>query len=174
MAAGPEMRVEGLLPATPPARSLLTIPGVVVTASDQLAGGRWENGVAFEPEACDVELNFDTAAAQSTADFPYWWQCPDSGGQTPQAALNANTKLVGASRPRLTFTPFQIWAGYRCSTLDVRPGSPRFAEVSARVLRKLEAITPAAVERELWTADIADAAGFTNPGALPTFGDDAH
>lgn len=163
MAAGPEVRTEGLLPAAPPPRSLLTIPGVIVTADSALDGGRWENGVAIQPESCDVELDFDVAAGESTADFPYWWQCPDSGGTAPTAALAAGTKLVGAGRENLVFTPYQVWAGYRCSTLDVRPGTPRFDEVSSRVLRRLEAITPAALERELWTGNIADAAGYANP-----------
>lgn len=168
MAQGPESRGEGLLPAGPPARSILTVPGVIVSSHPLLAGNRWENGVAFDPEDCDVEIDFDTAAAQSTADFPYWWQCPDAGGQTPPAALNANTKLIGTNPARVTFDAYQLWAGYMCSTLDLRPGTedrpnPRYEEIRGRVLRKLEAITPAAIEMELWTGNIADAAGFPNP-----------
>lgn len=170
MAQGPGVGFEGLLPAAPPQFSLLTIPGVLVTDAEKAAGApagdppeqavmRWENGVTVEPEGCGIEYDLDLA----TADYPYWWRCEGDNGRTPvEANVNGTaTKYISGPPDVLTFTPYTILAGYSCSAPDA--AGPRRAQVEARALRRLNAITPGAVEHELWTGEVSVEADFGNP-----------
>lgn len=174
MALLPE-RLEGVLRAVPPPLSLVGVPGVLLdperegrdagTSSRSGAGApgsHWRGGIAVEPEACSVELSLAVADGTPTTDFPYWWvECGDSGASAVDV-LASGIKGVGAPPDPVTVTPYTLVAGYQCSALDVHSNARR-AEVEARVRRRLEAITPAAVERELWNGQLADAAGYTNP-----------
>lgn len=157
MAIGPSARPTGLLEARPPAFSLLTVPGVRVDPEDT----RWLNSVAVEPDDCQVPLLLSDA---QDGDWPYWWECPEGSGVSAVTALASETsgvKKVGDQRNNVAVNPVTIWAGYKCSTLDLH-GDVRKDEIVARVTRKLRSILPAAVERELESGQIARLAGFSN------------
>ncbi len=150
---------QDLFRATPPALSLLTVPGVVVSPAEEQSMGllgpngarRWMNGVNVEPEACSVSLDLDTA----TADFPYWWSCP-SGTTNPVTALSGlgGVKAIGDGPDAVHAEPYTAWVGFQCR--PVGGSDARNVEVDARIRRKLLACLPAIVEHELWTGQIAD------------------
>lgn len=169
MAVGPAVGFDGLLRAAPPLFSVVTLPGALVSDEEKRAGApasdspeqavhRWENGVSIEPEGCNVDYDLDTA----TTDYPYWWSCIEGSGRSPvDANVNGSgTKEIGASPDALRFVPYQIHVGYACSAPDA---GPRQTALEARVLRRLEACGPGAVEHELWTGEVAAEAGFPNP-----------
>jgi hypothetical protein len=148
-----------------PPTSLLTVPGVLVTPTSPLWDDRWVAGFSFEPEHCDVPFAFDASAAD---DFPYWWECQAAGGEAPENALELSegaadgTKSIGAARSTVDVNAVTLWAGYRC-----RPsGDDDNEDARARAIAKLEALTPTAIERELWSAQIANLAGFDNPALI--------
>lgn len=167
MAIGPNKNYDGLIPARPPRFSLLTVPGVIVTEAEKVAGAdpndpnaarRWENGVSIEPETCSIDYDLDSA----TADYPYWWECPEGAGVSPvDANVNGTgTKSYSAPPSPLTFQPYTIHRGYSCSAPDV---IGRKDDAMRRAARALEACTPGAVEHELWTGEVAYTAGWANP-----------
>lgn len=157
---GPAQGIVGLFPASRPAYNLLDAPGVLFDP----ATTRWINGASSEPDACNVPLDVDDAGE---GDWPYWWDC--GSGSTAEDTLGAVSgftsgqgyKRVATSPELVEGDPVVLWGGYTCSTLSLRNQSED--EVRARVLRKLQAVIPVAVERELWTAQVANAAGFSNP-----------
>lgn len=159
MATGPARGVEGLLPLSASPRSLLSVPGVVL--SDAQAPDHWRNGIEFQPESCTLELDLDEADANDQ-DWPYWWECVEGAGTLPTAEAPGGIKTVNAGRDRVRTVPWTYWVGFRCSSLDVRTDARR-AEVTARINRKLAACRSATVERELWTGQVAALAGFPNP-----------
>lgn len=162
MSVGPRVRLEGVLPASPPRFSLLTVPGVEITQDP--TDGRWLNGVEIEPEGCSVTLPDDFAdLTAASVDYPYWWQTCRDGDIAPTTAIPAGTKAMSTTNPgRVTSEPYTVWTGYRCSTLDLH-NEVRINEVKARLRRRLLACTPKAVEHEVWTGQVATAAGFPNP-----------
>lgn len=144
--------------------SLLTVPGVVVGPGNARNTPRWLTGVAMEQDDCDVPL----AWTAGTADFPYWWTCQDTGGSAPTTALESTpsagdgAKTISAGEGLELFDAITLWAGYFC-----RAGSAdAAAEASARALAKLDALTPTAIERELWSGAVANMAGFPNPAFI--------
>lgn len=154
MAVGPAFNRSDLLPASPPALSLLRVPGVVFDGTDE----RWLNGITFEPEGCNLQLDADTA----TADFPYWWECPPGGQNAVDANVTGGTKAIGDNPANVSAEPYWAWVGFACSAMDV--GLPdRRAEVEARLRRRLEACLPAIVERELWTGQVSGFSGAETP-----------
>lgn len=141
--------------------SLLTVPGVLVRPGEQRWSDRWQNGIAFSPESCDVPLSFTVGVE----DLPYWWECADTDGESPQAAFESEngaadgTKAIGDRPARVEVDALTLWAGDKC-----RPGGEdERAEAVARATSKLEALTPTAIERELWTGAMAALAGYPNP-----------
>ena len=152
MASGPSAVLDGLFTASPPAVSLLTAPGVLVPSTGD---GRWMAGVAFEPIGCGLELDMSQAPADN---IPYWWDCPDGNGATAETTLTSKT--VDTDPDNVEARAWTAWVGYTC-----RPtASPEVqAEYDARLLQKLRACLPAIIERELWTGQVATAAGFPNP-----------
>lgn len=171
MGIGPSARPTGLLEARPPAFSLLNVPGVRIDPSigNRLLqpdaqgnpASRWLNSVQVQPEGCTVPLAIADAASGA---FPYWWDAPGTTGVSAGTALTATTggvKLAARNRANVTADPVTILAGELCSTLDLHDEERR-GEVEARVRRKLAAILPAAVERELESGQIARLAGFSN------------
>lgn len=141
--------------------SLLTVPGVVVGSPSPRNVPRWQTGVGFLPDDCDVP--FSQLAGQS--DYPYWWECPGDAGQSPVDALETSgsaadgTKAVSTPEAVETFDAVTLWAGVQC-----RAGADaEFEDARQRASTKLEALTPTAVEHELWTGDVAALAGFANP-----------
>lgn len=144
--------------------SLLTVPGVVVGNGNERQVTRPEAGVGVQSDDCHVPLAFTAG----TSDFPYWYQCQGTGGTAPTTAFETTggagdgSKVISAGEGTDLFDAIQLWAGYACRT-----GSEELAaEGQARARRKLEALTPAAVERELWTAAIANLAGYDNPAFI--------
>lgn len=160
MATGLPTTRDALLAVAPPRVSLLSAPGVLITDADF----RIENGIAVERESAAVVLE---AAGSSTSDVPYWWDCALTGGSAPATFFStrmAGIKKIGTHPGKLTFDPFQVWVGYRCTAHDVAHDDGIGASVAGRrLLAKLEAATPAAVEREFWTGKIGDAAGLRGP-----------
>ncbi len=161
MAVGPKTDPQGVVTIGRPPMSLLTVPGVVVTNGNERQVMRPEAGVGVESDDCHVPLSFTAG----TSDYPYWYQCQASGGTAPTTAFETSggagdgTKVISAGEGTDLFDAIQLWAGYKCRT-----GSAELAaESQVRARRKLEALTPAAVERELWTAAIANLAGYDNP-----------
>lgn len=170
MATGPEAGFEGLLPARPPALSLITVPGVLVTDQEKvslsdLSGdpngvNRWENGVTIQPDACLSADDLDRTLVAT--DYPYWWTCPDGTGQTPAQAnvAGSGTKEIADPEALLRFTPYTITQGYFCRAADA---ASRAAEFEGRARRKLDCVIPRAVEHELWTGQVRNVAGFATP-----------
>lgn len=143
--------------------SLLTVPGVLVGTGSARNDARWLTGVGMRKE----DASFSFTAGQD--DYPYWWVCQD-GGQAPTTVFETTpgagdgTKSISAGEGAGYFDAIQLWAGDKC-----RAGSTDdAAEAQTRALAKLEALTPTAVERELWTAAIANYAGFPNPALIDT------
>ena len=172
MGSGPSATPTGLLLASPPAFSLLRVPGVQFVPSttngmlEDINGNlvpRWVNSVRVEPDNCQVPFLLSDA---SDGDWPYWWDCPAGTGVSAETALvseTAGVKLISTNnRANVVTDPVIIWAGYECSALDLGHSDVRRAEIEGRVRRKLEAILPAAVERELESGQIARQAGFAN------------
>lgn len=150
MATGPRYSPAGLLPASPPALSLLRAPGVRATTEERGVGDRWLNGVSIEPEPCTLNLN----PQGQSSDIPYWWTCGDT---TPQAAYNVTTKAIATNQASLDAEAWTAWVGKACTGLGM--SGPRQEEERAIVLRRFNASIDAIVERELWTGQVADAAG---------------
>lgn len=148
---------EDIITAAAPPLSLLRVPGVLYTPS--AAQSHWLSGVAFEPEACTNTLDLDG----DVTDIPYWWNTCSGDAETANAAeyFGFGTKAIGLNPDPVEVAPFVLWAGYQCTSLDVGHG-PRLAEIEAKTRRRLEAITPAAVEHELWTGQVATQMGATN------------
>lgn len=157
MGSGPSARPTGLLLASPPAFSLLKVPGVRIDPSDQ----RWLNSISVEPEDCTVPLLLSDA---QDGDWPYWWDCEGTSGVSAETALASETsgvKKIGSNRSNVIVDPVIVMAGYKCSALDLHTDVRR-QEIAERVTRKLNAILPASVERELESGQIARLAGFSN------------
>lgn len=169
MASGPAVGFDGLLPARPPALSLLTAPGVLVTDEEKRQGAgledpraldRWENGVRVQPPGCISADDLDIDVA--SADYPYWWVCEEGAGQSPVAAnvAGSGTKEIGNPESTLTFQPYTVWAGVFCRAHDA---DRRGEEFQRRALSRLECIQSRAVEHELWTGQVRNTAGFSTP-----------
>lgn len=161
---GPAASPVGLVTPSAPPLSLIRVPGVLATPTE-MSGNRWMAGITGDPEFCNIDLDVTT----TDGDFPYWWECPGEGGTAASSALDDGgldgTKLLADKPDEVSVQAFTIWAGEKCSAMDLH-SEPRVAEVEARVLRKLNALTPAAIERELWTGQIAALAGFSNPALM--------
>ena len=166
MAVGPRANPPGVNTLGRPPMSLLTVPGVVVGQGSARSIPRWQTGVGFLPDDCDVPLDWDGLG--SDEDFPYWWECPGDGGDTPQnlfqsiAALGDGFKRIGAPEAVEVFDAITLWAGHICRL----GGDDDIADAQERARRKLEALTPTAIEYELWTGQIANLAGFPNPALV--------
>jgi hypothetical protein len=151
----------GLLPATPPRRGLLDIPGVRVGGA--LLDLDWRHGLTIEPECHTLTLPAEVADLDGdTTDWPYWWTTICGGG-TAATEADPGTKAIGDPLPNTTAEAWQAWVGYHCSSLDFRPGSQHHAEIEARLRRRLEACTPSIVEHELWTGHVATLQGADTP-----------
>ncbi len=155
MSVGPQQVVD-TVPASPPRVSLLTSAQLVDGAAQDAT---WENGIAFEPERCNVNLD-----AASATDYPYWWDCPLGSGVTPEVHLTAASgeKAIGGSEDNIDYRPYTAWVGEFCSTLDWRQNGARRRDFIGRLERRFAACLPAIVEREFWAGTIATAAGFPN------------
>lgn len=138
---GMEQRVDPL-PLAPPRVSLLTSAIVEKGMSEQ----EWANGVTLLPEACDGPDN------------PYWWECPEGSGETPQQVYGSNGKLIQNPPSIVRYRAFDVWTGFRCSTFQINSG-----DYIGRAQRALEAFQSSFIEEELWTgARVATPAGFPN------------
>lgn len=71
-------------------------------------------------------------------------------------------KAIGENPEIVSADSWQAWVGYACTAGDFRNEAQQ-AEIGARLRSKLEAALPAIVERELWTGQVAIAAGMDNP-----------
>lgn len=113
-------------PAQPPRYGLL------VAAQTQIGdAGRWQFGVAWEPEQCGSSGR----------------EAVDCFGSTP--ALDANV-----SPGTRTGDPFMVYASDRCS-----PFGFQARDWAARATRQLEATQSFEVADELWSGTLRDAAG---------------
>lgn len=139
--------LNGLFPvaarqAAPPRLSIRsTLPTREFTTHED-----WENGLTFDPEPCIGQQDH------------IWWDCPLEGGVAATAsALTGGAKTIDDSdHPSLvSYRPWTAWEGDRCTPSQEREGEDR-----AR--RLLNQAIDRKIERELWTGDIANAAGFPN------------
>lgn len=152
MAAGPASNRSDLFPASPPAISLLTVPGVLVP--EALRDERWINGISVDPEACNVSLDAETA----TADFPYWWEA--CGAATLPTEASIASKVIGTNPANIDAEAWFAWVGFACTAAQVATMAD---EVDARLRRKLQACLPSIVERELWSGQVATLQGASTP-----------
>lgn len=124
--------------AAPPRLGLLSS----VVRPQDTTGGRWVNGITFDPEACLGDF---------TVPGGYWWTACEANG-APTVGEGAPASKTNRERPeRVTWDPYQIVDGDSCAVVD--------AEVEARARRVLAANQAAKVERELWAGAVAQAAG---------------
>lgn len=152
MGLGPRTNFPDLLTASRPRYTLLDVPGVLNTTAD-----RWLTGVGTLADKSHVRLDIDDL---SSKDVPYWWDLtPGVSGSSAVSVLT--TKQIAAKPDPVNYDPVTIWVGEPWSAMD-RPNQHQ-AEVEGRLSRLLNAILPAAVERELWTGQVARRAGFSNP-----------
>lgn len=87
--------------------------------------------------------------------FAYLRECPGDGGVIDDCDPDDTKDLV--TRPgQVIFKPYPVWAGEVCSTQD------RATNWDARVRRMLEADQWFWIERELWTGEKAQAAGWAD------------
>lgn len=155
--------------AGPAPMSLLTVPGVLIPPTSAQWSRGVLNGVAVDQDECHRDLAWNAGES----DFPYWWDIHQGATPTqtaPETALETTpaagdgTKRVSTGEGSDDFDPITIWAGDTC-----RAGAEDLeAEARARALANLEAITATAIERELWTAQVANLAGFNNPAFIDT------
>ncbi|HEX9994500.1 MAG TPA: hypothetical protein VGB14_16340 [Acidimicrobiales bacterium] len=135
-----EARTAALTAAAPPAPVEPTPPaeplqGILVAATRITeADDRWIGGVTWVPEPCS-----DVGAVGRAID-------PDAGQK----------QAVVAVEEEATAHPFYVAVIRECSTLS---GQDR----SAATRRLLDAAESALIERELWTGEVAVAAGWGNP-----------
>lgn len=124
--------------APPSAAPRLSLVASAVEPDDE-TGGRWVNGLAFEPEAC---LPGDDR----------WWDCP-----IPPSGTEPEPKDIPDGEPVEEYRPWTAWVGDRCSLFgwEERDGA-------ARARRLYASSEPRMLERELWRGDVAQAADFPN------------
>lgn len=159
-AGGPDVASDPIpFQASPPSVSLISA-AVDVTAALRAAGGgdHWLNGVKVEPEGGVPSL---------TADFPYWWVCPESGGDTAAARSPSGVKQVQDAPTVRTFRPITAHTADPCFTAGGRQGARGGPD---RARRLIEANLPRLVEHEFWTSARALMAAFPNPGLARTAG----
>lgn len=155
MATGPGYAPTGLLPASSPPFSLLLAPRVRASTTERGAGDRWQNGISLEAEPCSLNLDWGSGNEE---DVPYWWTC---GGTNAATVLQASSptlgKAIADNDEALTAEPFIAWVGKKCSGLGMNVA--RTAEEESILLRRFEASLSAIIEHELWTGQVAQAAG---------------
>ncbi len=155
MAAGPGYAPAGLLPASSPPFSLLNAPRVRATSTERGAGDRWQNGLGMEVEPCSLNLDWGSG---NEADVPYWWVCGDTNAATVlQPSAPTSGKVIDDNEPAITVESWLAWVGKKCTGLGMN--DERQAEEEGILLRRFEASLSAIVEHELWTGQVAQAAG---------------
>jgi len=102
-----------------------------VAAEPRATEGRWQTGIAYQPERAVGGDSID-----------------------PCGEVGAGDKTTTAGNAVVEWDPYIIWTGDRCTTLGVAPD-----EVEARAIRQLETQTSHLIEAILWT-NIVDSADF--------------
>lgn len=162
MAIGPMYAPSGLLPASSPPLSLLKAPRVRATPQERGAGDRWQNGIHIEPEPCSLNLDWSDIVEEVLTDVPYWWDCAATFAESPASVLAysqiSGTKKIADNEDAITVEAWTAWVGKTCTGLGM--ASAREAEEQAILLRRWNASIDAIVEHELWSGQVAQAAGF--------------
>lgn len=162
MTLGPRAAHQAPLPA-PSRPNLLSS----VSATPSPSEGRWQAGIDYQPE------RIATPPESPSLSFP----ATVGGSVDPCGDLGEGVKTTTAGPDIVSWDPYVIWTGDRCSTLGVD-----YPEIEARATRQLDLQTSHLIEQILWsnTVDgvpytaphanigLADAAAFL-PNAYDTF-----
>lgn len=135
------------LPVAPPLVSLLSSALVNDEGDDR----GWAAGIAHEQDEKGLPAGVDG----------YWWLCAEGSGVEATdtgAGPNNGVKYDGTGVGPRRWRPFDVVAAYSCTGNQPIPAGER----EARARRLLASVLSAAIERELWTGAVAQAAGFPN------------
>jgi hypothetical protein len=139
--------------------SLLSSVDVVADADAHMA-----NGIVWQPEPSAPDV-FDSGA--DVQEHNYWWACPDTipadetteldeiVGAAPEFTKDPSAACTGVEAEQQSRRAYDVWVGLQCGSQPQRGD-----ELYRRTLRALEAFQSYVIERELWTGEVARAAGF--------------
>lgn len=112
----------------------------------------------MEAEPCSLTLDWGSGGE---SDVPYWWDCADAtAASVLQPGHPEYGKLIGDNEADVSAEAWEAWVGKTCSGLGMN--AERIAEEEGMLLRRWEASLSAILEHELWTGQVAQAAGFAD------------